>query len=197
MEKEPFEMNNNQEEENTKTQNYDIKKEILEWVQAIAIALVIAIVIRTYVFSLIKVNGHSMLPTLHHNERLVVVKLGYTPKQGDIIILNPPEKERGPFVKRVIAVEGQTVNIDFEKHKVYVDGVALEEDYINEPTIQRGNIAFPVTVPEDHVFVMGDNRNNSRDSRYTDVGMIPYKEIIGKVTIRIWPLNRLGSVYKE
>ncbi len=177
-------------------ENFNFKREIFEWVQAIVVALVIALVIRTFVFELIKVNGQSMLPTLEHNDRLVVVKMLYKPEQGDIIILHPPHEERGPYVKRVIAVAGQTVDVDFTRHKVYVDGKALEEDYINEPIAQRGDMKFPQTVPEDSVFVLGDNRNNSRDSRYLDVGMIPYESVIGKVTIRIWPLNKIGSVYK-
>ncbi|MCG8501755.1 MAG: signal peptidase I [Firmicutes bacterium] len=203
MEKETFEKESgeNRNEEGTlvqseQSQKTSMKQELFEWVQAIVIALVIALVIRTFVFSLIKVNGQSMLPTLHHDDRLVVVKLMYEPKQGDIIILNPPDKQKGPFVKRIIATSGQNVDIDYEKHKVYVDGEVLQEDYVNELVMQRGDIQFPVTVPEDHVFVLGDNRNNSRDSRYSDVGMIPYQFIIGKVTLKIWPLHKFGSVYE-
>ena len=178
-------------------QSVNMKKEIFEWIQAIVIALVIALLIRSYVFSLIKVNGHSMQPTLYHNERLVVTKLMYTPSQGDIIILDPPAHQQGPYVKRIMAVEGQTIDIDYNNGKIYVDGVELQEDYIKERISSRGNIALPMKVPENTAFVLGDNRNNSRDSRYKDIGVIPYENIIGKVTVRIWPLDRLGSVYNN
>lgn len=175
---------------------FDLKKEILEWVQAIVIALVIAFVIRTFFFTMIKVDGQSMEPTLHHNDRLIVTKFMYKPKQGDIIILRPPMYQDTPYVKRIIALPGQEVDIDAEKNIVYVDGVPLDEPYIAEPTATKGNIDYPQIVPENTVFVLGDNRNRSRDSRFRDVGMIPYDAIIGKASIRLWPLKDFGSIYK-
>ncbi|MGE4283360.1 MAG: signal peptidase I [Clostridia bacterium] len=203
MDKEPFDIEENDSDTNeeivqqtTSSQVFDFKKEIKEWVQAIVIALVIAVIIRTFVFSLIRVDGQSMVPTLQHNDRLVVVKMMYKPKQGDVIILTPPMHKNTPYVKRIIALPGQTVDIDFKKHVVTVDGNPLVEPYINEPTAQRGDVEFPQTVPENTVFVLGDNRNNSRDSRYSDVAMVPYKEIVGKANFRIWPLSRIGSIYK-
>ncbi|NLY43806.1 MAG: signal peptidase I [Clostridiaceae bacterium] len=168
----------------------------MEWIQAIVIALVIAFVIRTFFFTMIRVDGQSMEPTLHHNDRLIVTKFMYKPKQGDIIILRPPMHKDTPYVKRIIALPGQEVNIDFENKIVYVDGVPLDEPYIAEPTATKGDIDFPVVVPEDTVFVLGDNRNRSRDSRFSDVGMIPFDSIIGKATIRLWPLKDFGSIYK-
>ncbi len=205
MHKEPYESNydgynedNTDEQEQTVSQkSMNMRKEIFEWIQAIVIALVIALLIRSYVFSLIKVNGHSMQPTLYHNERLVVTKLMYTPRQGDVIILDPPAHQQGPYVKRVVAVGGQTIDIDYDNQKVYLDGVELQEDYIKESISSRGNIKLPMRVPENTVFVLGDNRNNSRDSRYRDIGVVPHENIIGKVTIRIWPLDKIGSVYNE
>ena len=179
-----------------KEQQFDLKKEVFEWVQAIVLALVIALIIRTFVFSLIRVEGSSMVPTLNTNDRLIVWKLMYKPKQGDIIILKPPLHPETPYVKRIIGMPGQTVDLDTSRQVVIVDGKPLEEDYINEPTRQRGNMAFPAKVPDNHVFVLGDNRNNSKDSRYTDVGMIPYDSIIGKAVFRIWPLNKIGFVNK-
>ncbi|WHH59427.1 signal peptidase I [Petroclostridium sp. X23] len=202
MDKEHFNIENNENDiaqetsqQSVPVQAFDYKKEIREWVQAIVIALVIALVIRTFVFSLIRVDGQSMVPTLNHNDRLIVVKLMYKPKQGDVIILTPPMHKDTPYVKRVIALPGQTVDIDFENHVVKVDGKPLSEPYINEPIAQRGDVKFPQTVPEDTVFVLGDNRNNSRDSRYSDVGMVPFKAVMGKASLRIWPLNRFGSIY--
>jgi|LSQX01.2.fsa_nt_gb signal peptidase I len=177
-----------------KEQQFDLKKEIFEWVQAIVLALVIALLIRTFLFTLIRVEGSSMVPTLSTNDRLIVWKLMYKPRQGDIIILKPPLHPETPYVKRIIGMPGQTININTSTQEVIIDGEPIDEDYINEPTRFSGNMTFPVKVPDDHVFVMGDNRNNSKDSRYTDVGMIPYDKIIGKATVRIWPLNKIGLV---
>ena len=176
---------------------FDWKKETLEWVQAIVVALVIALVLRTYVFTLVRVSGSSMEPTLQDNDRLVVRRLMYTPKRGDVIILRPPMHKDTPYIKRVIALPGETVDIDFEKHIVYVDGKPILEKYIYEPTARPGNMRFPLKVEENTVFVLGDNRNNSRDSRYSDVGLIPYDAIMGKATYRIWPLNNFGYIYEE
>ena len=177
-----------------KEQQFDLKKEIFEWVHALVLALVIALVLRTFLFTLIRVVGSSMVPTLSTNDRLIVWKLMYKPRQGDIIILKPPLHPETPYVKRIIGMPGQTININTSTQEVIIDGEPIDEDYINEPTRFSGNMTFPVKVPDDHVFVMGDNRNNSKDSRYTDVGMIPYDKIIGKATVRIWPLNKIGLV---
>lgn len=163
------------------------KSEILEWVVSILVAVVLALVIRNFVFTVVRVDGESMLPTLNHNDRLVVWRLGYKPENGDIIVLH--QAGHNPYIKRVIANEGQTVDIDFETSTVYVDGVALEEDYINEPTKLRGNVNFPVTVGEDEVFVLGDNRNNSRDSRFNDVACVDYDDILGKAVLRFLPFS--------
>lgn len=172
----------------------DFKKDILEWVLSIIIAVVIALLLRTYVFEQVKVIGSSMEPTLKENDRLVAVKLKYNPKQGDIIILNPPKMIDGPYIKRIIAVGGQTVNIDYDSHKVYVDNKELKEDYIKEPTSYKGDVSFPIKIPKDYVFVMGDNRNESKDSRISSVGLIPNNKILGKVIIRIWPLDKFGLI---
>ena len=118
--------------ENTK-QKKSLGREIAEWVCSIAIALVIALVLRNYVVILAKVDGNSMLPTLHNNERLVVWRLGYKAEAGDIVILDPPSG-RGPYVKRIIATGGQTVKIDNATGDVYVDVKKLEEPYINDKT---------------------------------------------------------------
>ena len=165
------------------------QKEALEWIFSILIAVVLALVIRQLIFTVVRVDGLSMEPTLQHNDRLIVWRLGYKPENGDIIVLR--KKDHPPYIKRVIANEGQTVDIDFEKHIVYVDGKAIEEDYIAEPTALNGGMTFPVTVGENQVFVMGDNRNNSRDSRFIDVGCVDYSEIIGKAVWRFFPFNKI------
>lgn len=174
-----------------------IKKELLDWVFSIVVALVIALVIRRYFFTLVKVDGPSMQPTLYHNDMLYVNRFMYTPKVGDIIIFRPPHSPSTPYVKRVIATEGQTVVIDSHEKKVYVDGVEIEEDYIEERLISAGTVKYPYKVPEDSVFVLGDNRNNSRDSRDATVGAIPRDSIIGKVMFRILPVSDFGTVYED
>ena len=177
--------------ENTK-QKKSLGREIAEWVCSIAIALVIALVLRNYVVILAKVDGNSMLPTLHNNERLVVWRLGYKAEAGDIVILDPPSG-RGPYVKRIIATGGQTVKIDNATGDVYVDGKKLEEPYINDKTYtMHGEGEFKV--PEGHAFVMGDNRGNSHESRSADVSYIAEDKIYGEVVLRIWPLNTFGGV---
>ena len=156
-------------------------REALEWVASILIAVVVALLLRNYVITFVRVDGSSMVPTLTNNDRLIVIRLGYKPQAGDII-------------KRVIGMPGQTVKIT-ETGDVYVDGEKLDEPYTNTKT----NIvsASEYTVPENCVFVMGDNRMHSHDSRSEDVSFIPYKNVLGKVVCRVWPLNKIGSVYNK
>ncbi len=172
-----------------------MKKELLDWVISIVVALAVALFIRQFIFTLVRVDGPSMLPTLHHNDTLYVNRFMYTPEEGDIIIFRPPNSPDTPYVKRVIATEGQEVIIDAREHKVYVDGVELVEDYISEDLVSAGTMKYPYVVPEDHVFVLGDNRNNSRDSRDASVGAVPRDNIIGKVVFRLLPVSDFGSVY--
>ena len=201
--------------------------EILEWVVTLAVALAVAFVVKYFVFDIVKVDGSSMVPTLNDNDRLIVTKLGYKPKQGDIVILDSTYKNRMEYfdslaedkgkehlsafeqffaaktgmpssfnkryyVKRVIALPGQT--IDISDGHVYVDGELLDEPYYSGTTspLPASSIEYPLTVEEDMVFVMGDNRNNSKDSRSSELGLVPYDALLGKAQIRIWPLNAIG-----
>ncbi len=167
---------------------------LFEWVETLVIAFFAVILFFTFVFRLAAVNGESMLPTLVDKDRLIVSYLFYTPKNGDIVIVNNdnPALEK-VIVKRVIATEGQTVDIDFDSGEVKVDGKVLQEDYINNLTLlDEGGHDYPVTVPENCVFVMGDNRMNSLDSRDPRVGFVPEEEILGKVSLRIFPFSRFG-----
>lgn len=165
-------------------------REMFEWVGSIAIALVVALILRNYIVTFVKVDGSSMVPTLINNERLIVVRLLYKPHEGDIIILNPPVG-RGPYVKRIIGMPGQTVTIDSITGNVYVDGVLKDEPYINNKTIGSKS---EYVVPDKCVFVLGDNRGVSHDSRAPDVGFIPYKSVLGKVVFRVWPFTRFGTI---
>ena len=182
--------------EETIQKPFNWKKEVLDWVVSIALALIIALLIRKYVVTLVKVDGPSMNPTLTHGDTLFTRRIFYKPEVGDIIIFRPPNSPKTPYVKRVIALEGQTVDIDRETGGVTVDGVLYDEPYILEPIRRHGDMEFPFTVPEDTVFVLGDNRNNSHDSRDSDVGAVPVKNIIGKAQIRLLPFSSFGSLYK-
>lgn len=180
-----------------KQKYFGIKKEIFEWLEVIAFSLVAVVLVFTFVFRIVGVDGDSMQNTLYEDDRLVITHLFYKPKAGDIVIITQPTEVHMPLVKRIVAVGGQTVDIDPERGLVYVDGTVIEEPYIKEPTyrIPSPPMEFPVTVPEGKVFVMGDNRNHSIDSRSTDVGMIDERYILGKAVFRIYPFERIGGLY--
>ncbi len=176
-------------------QGKSLGREILEWIVTILVAFVIAMLIKSFVFTIALVDGNSMLPTLHNGDRLVVWRLGYEAERGDIIVLQQEGKK--PYIKRVIGVAGDIVDIDFTTHTVTVNGEVLKEDYILEPTARSGDMIFPLQVQENCVFVLGDNRNNSSDSRFTSVGQVKEEDIMGKATLRLFPFTSFGSVYKD
>ncbi len=171
-----------------------LRREIYDWAQCIVSALVVCILIFAFAVRLIGVQGISMQPTLHNGDRLLISDLFYTPKQGDIVVLQTDSFSGEAIIKRVIATEGQVVDIDFETGVVYVDGEALSEPYTAEPTYVQLDFSGPVEVPEGCVFVMGDNRNRSNDSRDARIGMIDTREILGRVLVRILPLSQIGTV---
>lgn len=169
-------------------------EEVFEWLETIIFYMFSAIIVFGFIFRLSFVDGSSMVPTLHDNDKLVLFHYFYTPKPGDIVVLNAPILEKA-IVKRVIATEGQEVMIDFESGAVSVDGKVLDEPYIAETTrYDGGAFVYPVTVPEDSIFVMGDNRNQSTDSRFSEVGFVDNDQIIGKVLVRYFPLDAIGPV---
>lgn len=165
-------------------------RDLYEWVQSLVGSVLVVVAIFTFVIRMMGVDGHSMLNTLQHGDRLLVVNsmLYHNYKYGDIVILRKNGVfDDDPIVKRVIAVEGQTVDIDFAEGIVYVDGEALEEDYIREPTYTAEGTEFPLTVPEGSIFVMGDNRNGSSDSRDYRLGTVDTRYVIGKAAFLIFP----------
>lgn len=165
-------------------------RDLYEWVQSLVGSVLVVVAILTFVIRMMGVDGHSMLNTLQHGDRLLVVNsmLYHDYKYGDIVILRKDGVfDDDPIVKRVIAVEGQTVDIDFAEGIVYVDGEALEEDYIREPTYTAEGTEFPLTVPEGSIFVMGDNRNGSSDSRDYRLGTVDTRYVIGKAAFLIFP----------
>ena len=165
-------------------------RDLYEWVQSLVGSVLVVVAIFTFVIRMMGVDGHSMLNTLQHGDRLLVVNsmLYHDYKYGDIVILRKNGVfDDDPIVKRVIATGGQTVDIDFSEGVVYVDGEALEEDYIREPTYTAEGTEFPLTVPEGSIFVMGDNRNGSSDSRDYRLGTVDTRYVIGKAAFLIFP----------
>lgn len=186
----------------------DPKKELVEWLGVVASALIIVVILFGFVFRVAVISGDSMKNTLFGGDVVVITNLNYTPKEGDIVVVsrnaeNSPEsmrEENGPIIKRVIATEFQEVNIDFETGIVYVDNVPLNEPYISTPTVDQYDVKFPVTVPEGCIFVLGDNRGvslDSRSSRIGEAGMIDTRYVLGHAVYRVFPFNRMGGLDKK
>lgn len=167
-----------------------------DWLESLVTAIVACILIFIFLFRIVNVDGSSMVPTLHDRDKVIITRLlgAVDYKYGDIVVLTKQSFGKTSIVKRVIATEGQTIDIDFARGVVYVDGEALDEPYIAELTNRRLDFEGPVTVPEGCVFCMGDNRNASTDSRRDTIGMIDTRCILGKLILRIWPLREWGRV---
>ena len=178
-----------QEKQENEQKAKDGGREWYEWVQALVCSVLAVVVVFTFAIRLIGVDGHSMVPTLQDGDRLLVLtSLLYDDYQyGDIVVLRKESFLEEPIVKRVIAREGQTVDIDFVTGSVTVDGVLLHEDYINELTFTEEGTEFPLTVPEGSIFVMGDNRNHSNDSRDSRLGTVDTRYVIGKAVFLAFP----------
>ena len=179
----------NEQEKEQPAQERQAGRDLYEWVQALVCSVLAVVLLFTFVIRLIGVDGHSMMPTLQDGDRLLVLSSllydDYT--YGDIVVLRKAEFLEEPIVKRVIATEGQTVDIDFESGSVYVDGELLEEPYVNELTFLEEGTEFPLTVPEGSIFVMGDNRNHSSDSRDSRLGTVDTRYVIGKAVVLAFP----------
>jgi signal peptidase I len=167
--------------------------ETYEWVGIFSFVLVTFVMLFSFIFLRVGVDGDSMNNTLKNGDRIIIWNIDYQPKCNDIVVAYA-ENLKKTIVKRVIAVGGQTVNIDYTAHRVYVDGVLKYEPFIKEPTAFMGKkpiVSMPAKVPDDCVFVMGDNRNISLDSRSGEIGMIKTKYIIGKALLRYFPLQNI------
>jgi signal peptidase I len=174
-----------------------IKAVVYDWLEVIAFSIAIVLLIFTFVGRLTTVDGDSMYPTLKHGEQLIISNLFYETQNGDIVVVQEQNGYfKGPIVKRIIAKGGQTIKFDFENWKVWVDGELLEEDYINyQPWFPMESDGCPeeLVVPEGYLFVMGDNRNGSTDSRNMSiVGFVSEDEVMGRVIFRL--TGRFGKV---
>ena len=168
--------------------------DVYEWMQSLVSALLVCVLIFAFLFRIIGIIGDSMNPTFHDKDSVVISNLFYEPKQGDVVVLRKLSFQEEPIIKRVIAVEGQTVDINFEEGIVYVDDQPLTEPYTAALTLSPLDFDGKITVPEGCVFVMGDNRNNSTDSRSNMIGCVDTRYIMGKVLLRLLPVDQFGAV---
>ena len=174
-------------------------REIFDWVELLAIATAAVIILFTFFLRVAVVVGPSMQNTLIANDVILLSNLFYEPEQGDIIVFQSKlSDEYEPIVKRVIATENQTVSIDYETWTVTVDGVELKEDYVKRDTLadmlHSNYLEFPYRVPEGKIFVMGDNRNSSMDSRDSHIGCVDKRFVLGKLLCRVYPFSKIGEV---
>jgi signal peptidase I len=167
--------------------------ELFEWLESLGTATMLVLLVVIFLFRLSYVDGDSMEPTLENGDALIVADFDYVPTVGDIVIVD--SEGLGKFiVKRVIATEGQTIDIDFERGVVSVDGKVIDEPYVfNQTFLDEGGFIYPVTVPENSCFVMGDNRMHSTDSRDARIGFVPEENIYGKVMVRVYPFNKIST----
>ena len=166
------------------------QKSLLLYLHDLIYLLAVVMVVFMLLFRIVIVSGSSMYSTLWNGDWLLVTGsvLYHEPEAGDIIVASKDSFNDGePIIKRVIATEGQTVDIDFDAGIVYVDGMALEEDYTYTLTNVQEGIVFPITIADGCIFAMGDNRNGSKDSRHPDIGMIDTREILGRAVFLIFP----------
>ena len=179
-----------------------LKDFVFDWIEVLVHAIIVVVICFSFIFRIATIDGPSMMNTLIDGERVIITNLFYEPKAGDIVVISRNKENstqtmnasNTPIIKRIIATEGQTVNIDFDAGIVYVDGVALDEPYTRTPTNRFYDIKFPVTVDEGCVFVLGDNRKDSIDSRDSSIGMIDTRYILGHAVFRVFPLNKMGKI---
>lgn len=207
-------------ENNVQTETTEPKKKGSFWqdaadmLEAVLISVFLVIMVFAYVLRPVTVEGHSMESTLQDQDKLFMTDLLYTPKRGDIVIVDNDIShgfdangniieglglgEEKRIIKRIIAVGGETLDIDFINGTVTIDGEVLDEPYINNLTINdEGAFDYPITIPEGYYFVMGDNRQHSSDSRHPLVGLVTEEQILGKAILRFAPLSKFGGIYDD
>ena len=177
---------------------------LYDWTGTLVVSIIAVSIILTFFFRVVVVDGPSMMDTLQDGDVLIMSQFNYKPKVGDIVIISrnyendvlyQETSSKSAIIKRIIAVEGQTVDIDTDAGIVYVDGKVIDEPYIKDPTTVNRGTEYPLYVDEGKVFVMGDNRLVSLDSRSSEVGLIDSKYILGKAMVRLFPISEAGSIY--
>lgn len=171
-----------------------LERSVVEWIESIVFATALLIVVFVFFFRAVTVSGPSMIPTLQSGDKIIVRSIGYTAARGDVVVVDGYNKYGDPLVKRVIGVGGDQVDIDFATGVVTVNGAAIDEPYLGTPTNRAGDVSFPLTVPSGMVFVMGDNRQVSLDSRWQQIGFIDTRDLLGKVIFRVLPFTAIGAI---
>lgn len=187
----------NQEPETPDEEKGSFKMDLYFWMQALAVALVFLVLTFTFVGRVIRVVGSSMVPTLHQGDLMLLQSVGYEPQQGDVVVLRKSAFLPQPVVKRVIATAGQHVVVSYADQCVYVDGEKLDEPYINE--VMRDPLSSELTVldvvvPEGSIYVMGDNRNHSSDSRSENLGTVDTRYVLGRAICVLLPFSDFGLI---
>ena len=183
--------------ETEETVELSVKAEVFDWLQSIVFAIIACVLLFMFVARVVTVDGDSMNPTLLHGDRLIVSNLSKNYEQGDVVVFVAPEYMDEPLVKRIIATEGQLVEINFDKGIVKVDEQVMYEPYIAELTVDAQDYDGPIEVPEGCVFVMGDNRNRSTDSRTDEIGCVDTRYILGKAYFVMFPVKSFGGIQTE
>lgn len=165
-----------------------------EWIEALITAVVVVVIVFTFVCRVVSVSGPSMENTIHDGDKVLITDWAYKPQNGDIVVVTHAANFAEPLIKRVIATEGQSLNINFNTGDVVVDGKLLDEKYIKNETINSEGGVIPSVIPHGYVFVMGDNRQNSKDSRSPQIGLIDNRTILGKAQYVIFPFDRIGGL---
>ena len=160
-----------------------------EWIDSVMGAIIIIFILFTFLFRAVGVDGKSMQPTLQNGDWLAISGINFEPRRGDIVVVTQPNDVHEPLIKRIIALGGETIDINFVTHEIKINGETIDEPYIAQPTQRSFDVEFPLAIPEGFVFVMGDNRNNSKDSRASGVGLIDQRYILGKTRFRIFPFK--------
>lgn len=169
-------------------------RDLLDWLDSIVLAMLVIVLLFTFVVRVVRVDGHSMQPGLQNDDKILIASQPYQPRYGDVVVVDSYIPHGLPLIKRVIGLPGDTIDIDYTAGTVYRNGTALAEPYTAEPTYLAETVSFPLTVPEGTLFLMGDNRNNSADSRDSRIGCVDCRDILGRALVRIWPLNKAGGI---
>lgn len=178
------------------TKNFQVVKEkknpweiVYEWMDSFVFSIILILIVFVFGFRVVGVDGESMMPTLNNMDWLAVQAINSTIERGDIVVITQPNITNEPLIKRVIAVGGDTLDINFMTGEVKVNGEVIDEPYIMAPTHNQGDFNKPIRIPEGYLFVMGDNRNNSLDSRFSTIGVIDERYVLGVASVRLFPFG--------